>query len=559
MFQSRALECSFNGTQDQSGRLTSGSLKRPLASIVICFGLLTMLGCNIPALRCSCPAPALPPDFNGKSSSENVACIGINEFFGDPVLTQLISVGLAQNQELRIRNEEIQVAYNEVIARRGAYLPFVTLGAGGGFEKTSRFTPYGAAEDQLFAPGGRRFSDPLRNSAVSADLNWQIDIWRQLRNARDAAMTRYCEAIELRNYVITQLVAEIAENYFELAALDRRLEYLDQTISLQQTSLSTSQRLKEAGRSTELPVQRFLGEVRKNESQRLIVKQQIVEVENRINFLVGRYPQGVDRKGWDFIKFDSRMLSVGVPSQLLQNRRDVVAAERELAATGLDVAVARANFYPKLTITAGVGFEAFNPRFLFDPGAFFANTAGQLVAPLINKNAIRAEYQTANARQLQAVYNYQRTILNAFTEVVNRVSKVENYRSSVAIKAEQVQALEQYVSVSQSLFDAGRKQDVEYMDILFAQRDLLEARTVLIETKQEQLTAIITAYQALGGGLMLGMGDVYGPESVVEPPAAPEDGMPAPNDVPAENPPLPDAKPDAPVNEEKLNDAKQEP
>jgi outer membrane protein TolC len=267
-----------------------------------------------------------------------------------------------------------------------------------------------------------------------------------------------------------------------------------------------------------LGVQRFLGEVRKNESQRLIVRQRIIEVENRINFLVGRYPQAVERESWDFIKLDSRSLSAGVPAELLLNRRDIRAAERELAAAGLDVLVARARFFPRLNITAGVGFEAFNPRYLFDPGAFIGYAAGELVGPLINKKAIRADYLSANARQLQAVYNYQRTVLNAFTEVTNRLTKVDNYRRSVAIKQEQVTALEKSVSIASDLFNQVR---AEYMDVLFAQRDLLDARRVLIETKQQQLSAIVNAYQALGGGYLLSSGsgyaEVYCPPADVDP------------------------------------------
>ena len=137
---------------------------------------------------------------------------------------------------------------------------------------------------------------------------------------------------------------------------------------------------------------------------------------------------------------------------LLENRRDIRAAEREVAATGLDVAVARANFFPKLTLTAGVGFEAFNPRYLFDPGAFVANTAGDLVAPLINKRAIQAEYLNANAKQLQAIYNYQRTVLNAFTEVVNGMTKAENYRKSVDIKLAQVQLSHARLSTTSDVY-----------------------------------------------------------------------------------------------------------
>ncbi len=130
-----------------------------------------------------------------------------------------------------------------------------------------------------------------------------------------------------------------------------------------------------------------------------------------------------------------------------------------------------------------------------------ASFAGDLVTPLINKRAIQADYQNANARQLQSVYNYQRVILNAFTEVINRVSMVENYSKSVEVKKQQVKALEASVSAATNLFQNPRADvHVDYLDVLSAQRDLLEARRVLIDTKREQLSAIVNTYQALGGG-----------------------------------------------------------
>ena len=490
-------------------------LGRVFASTLL---LLLVSGCQIPILRGADPGLGVPADFTGRSSPDSSAQLGIGEFFDDPVLTQLLTEGLAQNQELKIRNEEIQIAYNEITARRGAYLPFVSLGARGGFDRTSRFTPLGAAEDQLTPPRGR-FSDPLPNTRLSANLFWQVDIWRELRNARDAATERYYETIEERNFLITRLVADTAENYYELAALDKRLEFLNQTIEIQNKSLELAKAQKAAARGTELPVQRFLAEVRKNESQIQIVQQDIVEAENRINFLVGRFPQAVDRKSWDVITLDSRVLMVGVPAQLLQNRRDIRAAEHEVSAAGLDVQVARARFFPRLDISAGIGFEAFNPRYLFDPGSLIANAAGDLVAPLINKKAIQADYSSANARQLQAIYNYQRTVLNAFTEVVTQISKVEKYRRSVELKREQVVALEESVTVATDLFIGVRG---EYVDVLFSQRDLLEARTALIEAKQQQLSAIVKTYQALGGGYLLssdgvGFDQLFCPPSLIAP------------------------------------------
>jgi outer membrane protein TolC len=233
-------------------------------------------------------------------------------------------------------------------------------------------------------------------------------------------------------------------------------------------------------------------------SEKLIVKQEIIEGENRINFALNRFPQPVERTSAGFFDVSIHTLRAGVPAQLLLNRPDIRQAERELAAAGLDVKVARAHFFPSGSITGGAGYQAFDLKYLFvTPEALAANIAGNLVVPLINKKAIQAEYLSANARQLESVYNYQRVLLNAFTEVVNRLSMVENYRKSIEIKKLQLASLEASVDSAGKLFQAAR---VEYIEVLFAQRDLLDARTVLIETKKQQLSAIVNAYQALGGG-----------------------------------------------------------
>jgi NodT family efflux transporter outer membrane factor (OMF) lipoprotein len=533
-------------------RLILGFEQRAIAAAIPCLLLLALSGCGIPGLRGGGAGPTLPSDFNGVTSADSSARVGIEEFFDDPVLTGLIAEGLAGNQELRIRNEEIQIARNEILAARGAYLPFVSLNARSGFERTSKFTPLGAAEEQLTYPGGGEFPDPLPNTRITADLFWELDIWGALRRARDAAMQRYVEAVERRNYFVTQLVSEIAENYYQLAALDQRMVYLNQTIAIQLRSVEVAEAQKAAGLgATELGVQRFSAEVRKNESQKLIVAQRIVETENRINFLVGRFPQQVDRVDWNFIALDPSRLRAGVPAQLLLNRRDIRAAERELVASGLDVQVARARFYPRLALTAGVGFEAFSPRYLFDPGAFVANAAGELVAPLINKMAIQADYMSANARQLQALYDYQRTVLNAFTEVVNSLAKVENYRRSAEFKVSQVAALARSVDVATDLFQGARG---EYADVLFTQRELLEARTNLIEIKQEQLSAIVDAYRALGGGFLLSSSGVEATEAFYLTPEGETIEVlpqPLPAGAPAVEEPLPNpaaALPAAPAN-----------
>jgi multidrug efflux system outer membrane protein len=505
--------------------LSPGRVRHALARALACSLLLLLPSCSIPPLRHADPAPALPAGFDGAAGPANApqqlppaepgpdhpagcdgaagpansAQVGIGEFFNDPLLQHLIEQGLAGNRELKILNEEVQIAKNEILGRQGAYLPFLSFESHALVDKPSFFTPLGAAEKDLEYLPGKHFPDPLPDFLLALNLSWQLDIWRELHNARDAAAQRYLAACEHRNYFVTRLVAEIAENYYSLLALDNRIETLDQTIALQEQSLKLARARREAARGTELPVQRFRAEVRKNQAEKLIIKQAIVEAENRINFLVNRFPQPVERRSAGFLDLTIHALSVGVPAQLLHNRPDIRQAEHELVAAGLDVNVARAHFFPKCDITGGVGYEAFALKYLFwTPDALLYNIAGNLTAPLINKKAIQADYKSANARQLESVYNYQRVVLNAFTEVVNRVSMVGNYSRSIEIKRQQLEALEASVDTATKLFQAAR---AEYVEVLLAQRDLLEARMVLIETKKEQLSAIVNVYQALGGGV----------------------------------------------------------
>jgi multidrug efflux system outer membrane protein len=438
------------------------------------------------------------PTLEGTWSGVNSSQLPLRQFFEDPYLVELINQAIVGNQELRILAEEIQIANNEVYSRSGEYRPFVTYGAGAGLEKSSRFTREGAVEDQLEAAPGRGFPDPLPDFIVGTNISWELDIWRRLRNAQDAAAMRYLGTQEGRNFVVTRLVAEIADNYYELLALDNRLETLLQTIEIQQQSLEIAKSKKAAGRGTELAVQRFQAEVQKNQSELAIIQQEIVEAENRINLLAGRYPQPVERASANFIDLHLNSLNAGIPAELLQNRADVRQAERNVAAAGLDVRVARARFYPALGINAGVGLNAYNTRYLLStPESLIYNAALDLIGPLINKRAIQADYQTANAIQLQTIYDYQRTLLIAYIEVVNYVTKTENYRQSIEAKREQLKSLEASVEAANQLFQNAR---AEYVEVLLAQREMMEARMMLIDIKQQQLGAIVNAYQALGGG-----------------------------------------------------------
>ncbi len=225
-----------------------------------------------------------------------------------------------------------------------------------------------------------------------------MDIWQKLHNAKKSAVSRYLSTVEGRNFAITNLVAEIANSYYELLALDNQLIIVNQNIALQSHALEIVKLQKEATRVTELAVRRFEAEVLKTQSLQYDIRQQITETENRINFLLARYPQTIPRSNLMFSDMVPPAVHAGLPSQLLANRPDIRQAELNLAAAKLDVKVAKAQFYPSVGISAAVGYQAFNPAYLLQtPKSVLYSLAGDLVAPLVNKNAIKA-FITARMR-----------------------------------------------------------------------------------------------------------------------------------------------------------------
>jgi multidrug efflux system outer membrane protein len=467
------------------------------------------LGIMIAALVFSaCVAPytgrktenkTVPAAFTTNSKdSANTARLKWKDFFKDPDLAALIDTALKNNQELNIMQQEIGVAKSDVIARKGSYLPYLYLEGGAGTEKAPRYTRNGAVDDNIEILPGKRIPDPLSDFLLSANVSWEVDIWKKLRNSKKAAVSRYLASVEGRNFMVTHLISEIANSYYELLALDNQLAITKQNIGIQNDALEIVQLEKLSTRVTELAVKRFEAQVLHTKSLQFDIQQQITEAENRLNFLVGRFPQPVKRNTQDFTSLVVDTIQSGFPSQLLQNRPDIKRAELELVASKLDVKAAKANFYPSLAISAGVGYGAFNPSYLIKtPQSLLYSLAGDLLVPLVNRTAIKAAYNSASAKQVQAVYNYEQTILNAYIEVANQLAKISNLRQSYDLKDKQVKALAESVTISNSLFKSAR---ADYMEVLLTQRDALESRFELIETKKQQMNAMVNVYRALGGG-----------------------------------------------------------
>ncbi|HRO43645.1 MAG TPA: efflux transporter outer membrane subunit [Flavipsychrobacter sp.] len=464
--------------------------------IIICLSV-SLWGCTVPRKAIKDENKTMPASYLQAQDTATSATVNWRTYFGDETLIALIDTALMNNQELNIVLQEMEVRKNEIRARKGEYLPSANIGVTAGVEKSGKYTRYGAIEEQLEVKKDTRFPEPLSDYFLGMSASWEIDIWKKLRQAQMAAVMRYLASTEGKNFAVTNLVADIAEAYYELLALDNELEIIQQNVGIQTNVLRTVRQQKEAARVTQLAVNRFEAQLLKTQNYQYAIRQRIVETENRINYLTARFPQPIPRasKSFNDVKIDS--IQAGIPSQLLTNRPDIRQAEYELAAKKLDVKVARANFYPSLRISASAGFQAFNVAYLLNPHSILYNLAGDLMVPLINKNALHATYNTATAQQLQAVYKYQQTILNAYVEVLNQLTKIETSSKSYETKQKEVETLTQSVNIANNLFNSAR---ADYSEVLLTQREALETKMELVEIKAKQLNAKVNIYKALGGG-----------------------------------------------------------
>ena len=464
--------------------------------IVLTACLLWLGACRVPAVSSKLENKYTPASYSSSQDTVNSAHIKWKQYFSDPYLAMLIDTALKNNQELNITLQEIEMSKNEVKARKGEYLPYVDLVGGAAIDKAGKYTWNGFSEDDLKEnpdKGPKYIGDFMLGTRVS----WELDVWKKLRTAKKAAVLRFLSSVEGKNFMVTNIIAELANNYFELMALDNLLMILQKNIEIQQNSVEVIKMQKEAAKVSQLAVNRFEAQLLNTKNLQFEIKQRIIETENRVNFLTGRFPKPISRNSASFTEIMPEMVNTGIPSQLLENRPDIHQAELEMEAAKLDVKVAKANFYPSFRITSAIGLQAFNPSVLIKPQSLLYNLAGDAAAPLINRNAIKAMYYNANAKQIQAVYNYERSILNAHLEIVNQLSRIDNFSQSFETKAKEVEILTQSINISNSLFSAAR---ADYLEVLTTQRESLESRIDLVEIKLKQMKAKVNVYKALGGG-----------------------------------------------------------
>jgi NodT family efflux transporter outer membrane factor (OMF) lipoprotein len=423
--------------------------------------------------------------------------------FADQSLIALIDTALRKNFEVRKALQKIEMAKAGVRFNKGIRLPELEAALNFGQRKFGDYTMDGVGNyDTQFSPNlneKQRIPDPLPEYYAGLQASWEIDLWGKLKNRKKGAAAKFLANKYGKDLIVTDLIAEIASKYFELLALDNTINILTENIALQQDALDIVLIQKQTGKANELAVELMRAQLLNSKTILTEVKQQHITCESHLNYLCGGYPSNIKRDTSAFLSNNMMYkIGAGIPSALLSNRPDIKQAEMELVSSNANVNAAKAAFYPSLNINAMIGLQSFNAMLLLEaPASLAYQTMGGLVAPLLNRRRLKAELMLANAEKQEAYINYEKTVVNSFTEVYNAIHAINNLQSMYASKQEEVDVLKQSISTSTELFKAGR---ANYMELIMAQKNALLSQIELVQYNKQQHIAMVNLYRALGGG-----------------------------------------------------------
>lgn len=470
---------------------------------VTIIGLLLLAGCKpLKDAGNTQPPITLPESFSEKNDSANLAQVKWQTFFEDGNLKALIETGLKNNLDLLKLSQKMEAANANFKFNKNMLLPTADAFVNAGQTKFGKYTMDGVGNfDTNFSPNieeNQKMKVHLPNFHVGLQTSWEIDIWGKLSNKKKSAYAKFLASKEGKNLLLTNLIAEIAITYYELLALDNELNIIQETNVLLQNALDLITLQKQAGEANALAVEQFEAQLLNSKTLETEINQLLTECENKLNFLMGRFPQPIQRDRNALVKPDSWKKNTGIPSQLLKNRPDIRNAEYELIASKANVKAARAAFYPSLTINGNVGFQSFNAAlWILYPQSLAYNLLGGLATPLLNRNQIKAAYKISKTEQAEAIFHYQQAIINGFVEVNNQLAAINNMDKALDFKSKEAEILTRSIETSTSLFRSGR---ANYLEVLMAQKNALNAKLELVNVKQKQLNAFVNMYKALGGG-----------------------------------------------------------
>lgn len=464
-----------------------------------------LMSCNVNKILVDTPhvSSPLPKQFNNNTDTLAINAIPSTQaFFADTTLRALIDSAFNNNFDIQESLQRIAIAGASVRFNKGTGKPDLSANISVGQRKFGKYTIDGVGNfDTNFSNNiddKQKIPSPIIPDVyLGLQSSWEIDLWGKLKNYRTAAAARLLAGEEGRNLVKSELVAQVASTYYDLLILDNELDFLQENINLQEKALEIVKVLKQAGEANQLGVDLMQAQLLSSNALKIEVKQEIIQAESKINYLLGRFPQTIQRNKVPWATVIPPSLHAGIPSKLLENRPDIRQRELEIRMQNANVSAAKLAFFPSLNITGGIGFQSFRPLLILNPASIASNTFSGLVAPLANRRQLISDLMTADAEKKIAYINYQKSVVNAFMEVYNHLNMIENMNKVYELKNTEVEVLKQSINTSAELFKSGR---ATYLEVITAQKNALQSQIELINIKKQQYAAVIGLYKSLGGG-----------------------------------------------------------
>lgn len=486
-------------------KVVSPPVRRVISTLLFAASAaLFLMGCRTPKEAALPAQKRLPQQFSTQpADSVSVADKTWREYFNDPHLTALVDTLLHNNPDMLQAIQRVEIARANLRMRRKAGLPSVEVAAEAGLRKYGFYTMDGIGNyDTNFSDNlkdDEKLPDPLPDYFLGMRTSWEIDLWGKLKNRKKAAHAQFLASYEGQKLVKTSLVSELASAYYELLALDNQLAIIRKNTALQEKATAITEIQKMGGRATELGVQQFKAVLLNTQAYEQEVKQQIALLENQISFLTGHFSATVTRHQASLT--DYRLPgaeATGLPVHMLALRPDIRQAELELVAAVAETKAAKTDFLPSLVLAPYAGLQSFDlSKFFLTPASAAYGLLGGISAPVFRQRTIRSEYEQQVALRMIAFREYEKTILNAWREVRNNLKTLSFLEKRIGFKEREVDALNTAVMASNELFRAGR---ANYLEVIIAQKSVLEAEISLLQLHGERLQSSVDLYRALGGG-----------------------------------------------------------
>jgi multidrug efflux system outer membrane protein len=403
--------------------------------------------------------------------------------FQDEQLQNLIRVALQQNFDLRIAATRVLQAQAQLGITRADQFPTLSGGAAIGTNRQAATTLFQGFEET--------------SGQISLSASWELDFWGKYRRATEAARANLLASEWGRRAVVNTVISNVATAYFELRALDLQLEISKQTLGSRQDSLKLEQALEQNGSTSLVDVR---------QSEQLVytaaetipnIERQIEQDENLINILMGRNPGPVDRGRKLTDEPHPPSIPPGLPSALLERRPDIQQAEQQLVAANAEIGVAKAAFYPDISLTGTSGFQSLALAKLFTGPSSFWNVGPTLTVPIFTAGKIRSNVKLTEAQQQQALLTYQQTIQQAFRDVSDSLIAYQKNREFREQQELLTASAEDSAKLAQIRYEAGV---ASYLEVLTNDTNYFAAQLNLAQAQQNELTALVQVYNALGGG-----------------------------------------------------------